>query len=83
MHQATGVEKLNELLTMHFGPAEILVVMSVDFENTMSAKEVEDTVTKIEKSIKKEFPEVKRVFIEAQAASEHFGLSYPSDIAPC
>ena len=83
VHQATGVEKLNELLTMHFGPAEILVVMSVDFENTMSAKEVEDTVTKIEKSIKKEFPEVKRVFIEAQAASEHFGLSYPSDIAPC
>ncbi|MBX7248987.1 MAG: cation diffusion facilitator family transporter [Caulobacteraceae bacterium] len=62
-----GVEGLNQALTMHFGPNDVLVALSLDFKDTLSAKEVEDTVTRLEQAIKAEHPDVTRIFIEAQS----------------
>jgi cation diffusion facilitator family transporter len=61
-----GVAGLNQALTMHFGPNDILVVMSLDFEDSLSALQVERAVTRIERQIKEAHPDVSRVFIEAQ-----------------
>jgi len=60
---------LNELLTMHFGPHEILLNVSLDFADRLSSTEVESKVSKLERDIKKRFPDVKRIFIEAQRSS--------------
>lgn len=66
-----GVVRLNELLTLHFGPQDVLVTLSLDFENSRSAGQVERTVSSIERRIKQAHPEVTRVFVEAQSFNEH------------
>lgn len=67
----TSVERVNELLTMHFGPRDVLVALSLDFNDPMPASSVERTVTAIEKAIKAAHPEVTRVFVEAQSFDAH------------
>lgn len=62
-----NIEKINELLTMHIGPEFVLVALTVDFDDSKSAADVETTVRKLDRSIKDKFPRVKRVFIEAEA----------------
>lgn len=64
---APGVVGLNEALTMHFGPHEVLVALSLDFDDAISAAAVEDAVIYIERAIKSAFPEVARVFVEAKS----------------
>jgi len=60
------VRHINDILTMHMGPEYILVNLSVEFQDSANADEIEDTVAQIDRSIKKSFPDVKRVFIEAE-----------------
>ena len=69
-----GVVGLNQARTMHFGPNEVLVVLSLDFEDTLPAGEVERIVTRIEQKIKAAHPDVRQVFIEAQSfAADRLG----------
>jgi cation diffusion facilitator family transporter len=60
------VEHVNEVLTMHMGPDFILVNLSVDFADQATADQVETAIGEMDKSIKQRFPQVKRVFIEAE-----------------
>jgi len=64
---APGVVGLNQARTMHFGPNDVFVALSLDFEDSLPAAEVERTVTYIERAIKAAHPDVTRVFIEAQS----------------
>lgn len=61
-----GVEHLNEVLTQHLGPADILVNLSLDMADDLSAGEVEALVTRLDRALKRRNPDVKRVFIEIQ-----------------
>jgi cation diffusion facilitator family transporter len=61
-----GVTALNQALTMHFGPNEVFAALSLDFDDTLTAADVERTVTRIERAIKQAHPDVSRIFIEAQ-----------------
>ena len=63
----TDVLYINEILTMHLGPQDILLNISLDFKDAMSSGNVEATISELETSIKSKFPEIKRVFIEAQS----------------
>ena len=60
------VRHINDILTMHMGPEYVLVNLSVEFQDSADADDIEDTVAQIDRSIKKNFPDVKRVFIEAE-----------------
>ncbi len=62
---------INEVLTMHFGPQDILLNISVDFEVDLSANQVESAISRLEKQIKSEFPDIQRLFIEAQCFKAH------------
>jgi len=66
-----GVLAVNELLTMHLGPADILVNISLDFEDRLTSSQVEELITSLERDIKEIHPEVKRIFIEAQSLAAH------------
>ena len=66
-----GILRLNELLTMHLGPHDVLVNLSIDFTDEMSANDVEAAISGMEIAIKGKFPEVTRVFIEAQSWRAH------------
>ena len=58
--------RINEVLTMHMGPEDVLLNISLDFHDNISAGDVERTITQLETNIKEEYPQVARVFIEAQ-----------------
>lgn len=64
------IEYVNEILTLHMGPDYILVNVSVDFRNDISADRVERCIARINQDIKLAYPQVKRIFVEAQARKE-------------
>ncbi len=66
-----AVQRVNEVLTMHFGPREVLVALSLDFDDRRSAGEVEAAVSRIERRIRAAHPEVGRVFVEARDREAH------------
>ena len=66
-----AVRAVNELRTLHFGPNDILAVLSLDFADSSSLADIEATVARLERAIKHRFPKVTRVFIEVQAAEHH------------
>lgn len=66
-----GILALNELLSMHMGPEDILLTISVDFIDGLPAEKVEQTISKLEKQIKSRHPSVKRLFIEVQSVKGH------------
>ncbi len=65
------VTRINELRTMHMGPDDVLLALSLDFEDGVAIGRVENAIFKLENSIKGTFPQVKRIFIEVQAAEHH------------
>lgn len=66
-----NIEHVNEVLTMHMGPEFILVNLSVDFEDSATAIEIENTISHLDTAIKTEYENVKRIFIEAEARTLH------------
>lgn len=62
-----AIEHVNKLLTMHMGPEFILVNLSVDIKDDLPAGDVETSIAILNRKIKSRFPEVKRVFVEAEA----------------
>lgn len=67
----TGVDGLNDCRTMHFGPNEILVALSLDFRNDLTAGEVEDAVARLESRIRAAYPQAGRIYVEAQSFASH------------
>ncbi|MFY9227249.1 MAG: cation diffusion facilitator family transporter [Blastocatellia bacterium] len=64
------ISYIHEVLTMHMGPEYILVTISADFTDAVSSLEVETLISKMDSQIKQTFPEVKKVFIEAETFSK-------------
>lgn len=65
------IKSVNELLTMHLSPQDILVNASIDFVDGLPAEEVEAAVSAFEREIKARHPDIRRIFIEAQSISAH------------
>lgn len=61
------VQHVNEVLTMHMGPEFILVNLSLDFDDRCQATEIESAIARLDADIKSHYPQVQRVFIEAEA----------------
>ena len=62
---------LNEIRTLHRGPNDVLLALSVDYNDEIPAGMVERANTDLEIAIKERFPVVKRMFIEVQSALHH------------
>jgi cation diffusion facilitator family transporter len=59
----SGVVAVREVLTVHQAPDMVVAVISADFEDTISARDVEQTVADIERKIAMQFPVVTRIYI--------------------
>ncbi len=70
LEAADSIEHVNEVLTMHMGPDFILANISVDFADSKTADEIEIVIADIDKSIKSQNPQIKRIFIEAEKRSQ-------------
>ena len=65
-----AVHHVNEVLTQHMGPSDILVNVSLDFDDSLKAGEVEQVVGRLDTRLKSLNRNVKRVFIEIQAKGQ-------------
>jgi cation diffusion facilitator family transporter len=61
------IKHVNEALTLHMGPDFILLNLSVDFADSLSAEDLEDTIARLDRQIKQAYPRIKRIFVEAEA----------------
>jgi cation diffusion facilitator family transporter len=65
------VDHVNEVLTMHMGPDFILVNISVEFYDDAVADQIEIAISNLDQQIKQKFPNVKKVFVEAESRITH------------
>ena len=62
-----AVEEVAPPMTMYLAPKEVLLTLEVDFKNELSAEEVERSIDRIERNIRERYPQIKRIFIEAES----------------
>jgi cation diffusion facilitator family transporter len=74
----SNVEHANEVLTMHMGPDYVLVNLSLDFKDSLTIDELENTIAALDREIKNQHPSVKRIFIEAEKIKSSSINSNPS-----
>ena len=58
-----GIEAVHDVLTVHHAPEIVVSVISADFVDTISARDVEQIVSDIEQAVSAQFPLVARVFV--------------------
>ncbi|MER8748346.1 cation diffusion facilitator family transporter [Mesorhizobium sp. M1050] len=64
--QDPAVQRANGVLTVHMGPAEIVAGLSIEFEDHLTAPEIEACVERLEARLQKEMPEITRLFVKPQ-----------------
>ena len=63
------IERVNEVLTTHLGPEVVIVNLSLDLRDEVSAGEVEMALARIDRRMKERFPEISRVFTELRSTA--------------
>lgn len=61
-----GIVAVHEVLTLHSSPEMVTVIISADFEDSISARAVEGIVADIERQVAEAFPIVARVYVRPQ-----------------
>ncbi|HMI41183.1 MAG TPA: cation diffusion facilitator family transporter [Sphingomicrobium sp.] len=69
VHARDGVTGVAEVLTVHNAPDQITAMLSVDFDDHISARDVERLVREIEEEVITRFPEVRRLYIRPQSGA--------------
>ena len=67
-----GVVGVGDVLTLHNAPDQITAMVSVDFDDAISAHEVEAIVHRIEQEAAARLPTVRRLFIRPQSGAGSF-----------
>lgn len=77
--QDHAVEAIRRPLTMYLGPHDIVLALDVDFQDHISATEVEQAVRRLQDAIRAKYPDFKRIFIEAKSIAGKQPTSLASD----
>ena len=64
------VTSVGEVLTVHGAPDRVTAMLSVDFEDQISARDVEAVIYSIEQEVAKEFPIVHRLYIRPYSETD-------------
>jgi cation diffusion facilitator family transporter len=70
-----GVTSVTQLLTMHLGPDVAILAMKVAFRPGMAVEEVEKTTDEVERRIRGELPQMRKIFIEADSRGDGRGVA--------
>ena len=65
--QVPGVTTVRPPLTMYLGPADAMLALDVDFDDHLTATQIEAAVVAVQASVRTQYPEFKRIFIEAKS----------------
>ncbi|MBS0477674.1 MAG: cation transporter [Proteobacteria bacterium] len=58
-----GVTGVGEIMTIHNAPDQIVAAVNVDFDNRLSAGEVERIIDQVERELRTAFPAIHRVYV--------------------
>src|SRR5215813_8251398 len=65
-----AVEDVRKIMTMHFGPNDVLLALEIQFKKQLRSGEIAEAVTRLEDGIQSAHPEIKNIFIEAKSLKE-------------
>ncbi len=65
-----GVTTVRPPLTMYLAPDDVMLALDVDFDDHLSATQVEEAVVAMQDNIRAGHPEYKRIFIEAKSLAD-------------
>lgn len=65
-----GITSVADILTVHSSPDQVTAMLSVDFEDGISAREVERLVCEIENEAARSHPIVRRLYIRPRSAAD-------------
>lgn len=68
VQQDPAVQQANGVLTVHMGPQEIVAGLSIEFEDRLTAPEIEACVERLEARLKADVPEIISLFVKPQTA---------------
>jgi len=69
-----GVRGVTQLLTVHLGPDHVILAMKVAFEEGSTLPRVEAIIDDIEKRVRAEMPEMKKIFVEPDSDGDLRGV---------
>jgi cation diffusion facilitator family transporter len=64
-----GVERVNDLITVHLAPQQVVAALSLEFKDELTTPQIENAVAAIESRICKQNPEVYTIFIKPQSST--------------
>jgi cation diffusion facilitator family transporter len=69
----TDVDHVHRVLTMYFGPQEVLLTLEVKFRDELSAVGVREAVARLHKTVRREHPQINRVFFGSESLAHERG----------
>ena len=71
INRSEAVNQNNELRTMHMGPQDVLLAVSMDMRDDMTTGALEQSMYRLEQEIKTAHPQITRLFLEVQSGEHH------------
>ena len=65
-----AVEHVSRLLTMYFGPHEVLLTLELKFRDELSAVDIREAVARIQRKVRKEHSDITRIFFGSESVAE-------------
>ncbi|HEV7681413.1 MAG TPA: cation diffusion facilitator family transporter [Pyrinomonadaceae bacterium] len=65
-----AVEHVSRLLTMYFGPHEVLLALEVKFRDELSMVAMRNAIGRIQKSVKQNYPDITRIYFASESISQ-------------
>ena len=62
-----GVQHLSRVLTMYFGPHEVLLNVELKFRDELSAVGVREAVARLQRKVKQNHPDITRIFFASES----------------
>src|SRR5690606_11927488 len=60
------LRRANGVTTMQMGPDQVVAMLSAEFEDDRTTPQIEACITRIEKAVKAEYPELVALFVKPQ-----------------
>lgn len=76
VHDLPGVDRAHIAFTVHQAPDEIVVALSLEFDDQMTAPEIEKATNALESAIHDAHPEVIAIYVKPQTSAEHRANPY-------
>jgi len=76
VNESDGIDRGHIVFTVHQAPDEIIVALSLEFDDHMTAPEIEKATNALEAAIHDAHPEVLAIFVKPQTSAEHRANPY-------